>query len=166
MRNLLQHRNLITLIIASTFVVTVVFLTGTNQVFAQEAKFAIQATQKSMQDPLPGHEGHQIVIALPPRDDGKFYTGTVTYVASQPVEVVVLHPFNATATDQSHGEPLNAPFKNGKVAISLMKEFTGATNAGSLNFAGSALALHNIEGKPFSVTYSTTGWVTSPVPLP
>ena len=87
MRNLIRYENLITLTIASIFVMTVVFLTETNQVFAQEAKFAIQATQKSMQDPLPGHEGHQIVIALPPRDDGKFYTGTVTYVASQPVEV-------------------------------------------------------------------------------
>jgi hypothetical protein len=28
-----------------------------------------------MQDPLPGHEAHQIVIAAPPRDDGKLYSG-------------------------------------------------------------------------------------------
>jgi hypothetical protein len=61
---------------------------------------------------------------------------------------------------------LNGPFKNGKVAISLMKEFTGATNAGSLDFAGSALAFHNIEGKHFSVTYSIAGSVDSPTPVP
>jgi len=46
--------------------------------------FAIQKTDKSMQDPLPGHEAHQIVIALPPRDDGKMYSGQVTYSASNP----------------------------------------------------------------------------------
>ncbi len=146
--------------------VTALLATGINNAFAQEAKFAVQATAKSMQDPLLGHEGHQIVIALAPRDDGKMYSGIVTYTASQPVEVVVLHSLNASATDSDHGVPLNAPFKNGKVAISLMKEFTGATNAGSLNFAGSALALHNIDGKHFSVTYSVVGSVDSPTPVP
>ena len=155
-----------TVSIATILAVGAILIIGTNSAFAQEGKFAIQGTQKSMQDPLPGHEKHQIVIILPPRDDGKFYTGTLTYAASQPVEVVVLHPFNASATDQAHGEPLNAPFKNGKVAISLMKEFTGATNAGSLVFSGSALALHNIDGKQFSATYSVTGWVTDSVALP
>ena len=146
--------------------ISTILIAVTNNVFAQEGKFAIQGTQKSMKDPLPGHEVHQIVIILPPRDDAKFYAGMFTYTASQPVEVVVLHPFNASATDQPHGKPLNAPFKNGKVAISLMKEITGATNAGSLDFSGSALALHNIDGKPFSATYSVTGWVTAPTPLP
>ena len=119
-----------------------------------------------MQDPLPGHEGHQIVIALPPRDDGKVYSGIATYVASQPVEVVVLHPFNSSSTDSDHGEPLNAVFKNGKVAISLMQEFTGKTNAGSLDFAGSALALHNLDGKPFSVTYTIVASVDSNTAIP
>ena len=36
--------------------------------FAEPTMFAIQKTDKSMQDPLPGHETHQIVIALPPRE--------------------------------------------------------------------------------------------------
>ena len=66
-----------------------------------------------MQDPLPGHETHQIVIALPPGDDGKMYIGQVTYSASKPVQVVVLNQFNATATDEEHRQPLNAPFGNG-----------------------------------------------------
>ena len=43
-----------------------------------------------MQDPLPGHETHQIVIALPLGDDGKMYSVQVTYSASKPVQVVVL----------------------------------------------------------------------------
>ena len=166
MKNSINAKKTLSLTIATFLAISAILIVGTNNVFGQEAKFAIQTTQKSMQDPLPGHEKHQIVIILPPRDDGKFYSGTLTYAASQPVEVVVLNPFNASATDQAHGEPLNAPFKNGKVAISLMKEFTGATNAGSLDFTGSALALHNIDGKPFGATYSVTGSVTGSVPLP
>ena len=65
-----------------------------------------------MQDPLPGHQGHQIVIAAPPRTDGKVYSGIATFTASILVEVVVLHnytPTNSTSsstTNQSIGEPL------------------------------------------------------------
>jgi pimeloyl-ACP methyl ester carboxylesterase len=60
-----------------------------------------------------------------PREDGKIYSGVATFTASQPVEAVVLHGYTPSqALDQAHGEPLNAPFGNGKVAISLMKQFT------------------------------------------
>lgn len=135
--------------------------------FAEPPKmFAIQKTDKSMQDPLPGHEAHQIVIALPPRDDGKMYSGQVTYSASKAVELVVLNPFNATATDEQHGQPLNAPFGNGSVAISVMNQFNGQYNAGSTTFTGAALAFHNINGEPFSVTYATTGKLLNQTGLP
>ena len=134
--------------------------------FAEPKMFAIQKTDKSMQDPLPGHEAHQIVIALPPRDDGKMYSGQVTYSASKAVEIVVLNPFNATATDEQHGQPLNAPFGNGSVAISVMNQFNGQYNAGSTTFTGAALALHNINGEPFSVTYATAGKLLNQTGLP
>jgi hypothetical protein len=48
-----------------------------------------------MQDPLPGHQLHQIVIAALPRADGKIYSGVVTFTASVPVEVVVLHDYKS-----------------------------------------------------------------------
>ena len=134
--------------------------------FAEPAMFAIQKTDKSIQDPLPGHEAHQIVIALPPRDDGKMYSGQVTYSASKPVEIVVLNPFNATATDEQHAQPLNAPSGNGSVAISVMNQFNGEFNAGSTTFTGAALVLHNINGEPFSVTYATAGKVLNQTGLP
>ena len=96
-----------------------------------------------MQNPLPGHESHQIVIAAPPRDDGKIYSGIATYTASQPVEVVVLQSYKAGTNSTETGEPLNAPFGDGKVAISLMKQFNDSpVNAGSFVFAGNALAFH------------------------
>ncbi len=134
--------------------------------YAEPNMFAIQKTDKSIQDPLPGHETHQIVIALPPRADGKMYSGQVTYSASKAVEIVVLNPFNTTATDEQHGQPLNAPFGNGSVAISVMNQFNGQFNAGSTTFTGAALAFHNIQGEPFSVTYATTGKLLNQTGLP
>jgi hypothetical protein len=154
----------ITLIIAALSAIS--FISIGNQVFAQNTgndqsiPFVVQNTSRSMQDPLPGHEGHQIVMAAPPRSDGKVYSGTAAFTASVPVEVVVLHnytPTNSTSStdNQKYGEPLNAPFGNGKVAISLMKQFTGLPlNAGSFDFAGTALAFHTLDGKPFTVTYT------------
>ena len=155
---------LLTVLVAGIIVSSV--SNASVQAFAEPQKFAIQKTDKSMQDPLPGHEAHQIVIALPPRDDGKMYMGVVTYSASKPVEVVVLNPFNATATDETHGSPLNAPFGNGSVAISLMNQFNGEFNAGSLPFAGSALAFHTVSGDEFSVSYATAGKVVNQTGLP
>jgi hypothetical protein len=68
----------------------------------------------------------------------------------------------SSATNQSIGEPLNVPFDNGKVAISLMKKFTDSPiNAGSFVFAGNALASHNLEGKPFTITYTIDGKIDS-----
>ena len=50
----------------------------------------LQKTGVSDTDPLPGHSGHQLVMALAPRSDGKVWVGTVTWTASKPVEVVGL----------------------------------------------------------------------------
>ena len=86
----------------------------------QPMTFIVQNTTKSMQDPLPGHESHQIVIAAPPRDDGNIYSGIASYTASQPVEVVLLQSYKAVANSTETDEPLNAPFGDGKVAISLI----------------------------------------------
>jgi hypothetical protein len=128
----------------------------------QPTPFIVQNTTKSMQDPLPGHESHQIVIAAPPRDDGKIYSGIATYTASQPVEVVVLQSYNAGTNSTETGEPLNAPFGDGKVAISLMKQFNDSpVNAGSFVFAGNALAFHTLDGKPFVITYTVDADVSS-----
>jgi ABC-type glycerol-3-phosphate transport system substrate-binding protein len=54
-----------------------------NQAFAQQQdqaiSFTAQNTSASTQDPLPGHEAHQAVIAAPPREDGKIYSGVATF---------------------------------------------------------------------------------------
>ena len=128
----------------------------------QSTPFVTQKTTQSMQDPLPGHESHQVVIAAPLRDDGKIYSGIASFAASQPVEVVVLHMYESGANSTETGEPLNAPFGDGKFAASVMKQFTESSfNAGSFVFAGNALAFHNLEGKPFVITYTIDGDVSS-----
>jgi hypothetical protein len=116
----------------------------------------IQKTGVSNTDPLPGHSAHQLVMALPPRSDGKVWVGTVTWTASKPVEVVVLHMYNSSVTaDAAHGQPLIAPFGNGSVAISLVKTPSGTPVAsGSMPFAGNAVAFHTLNGDKFVVTYT------------
>ena len=116
----------------------------------------IQKTGVSDTDPLPGHSGHQLVMALAPRSDGKVWVGTVTWTASKPVEVVVLHGYNSNVTaDAAHGQPLTAPFGSGAVAISLIKTASGTPVAsGTMPFAGNALAFHTLSGDKFTVTYT------------
>ena len=51
----------------------------------QSILFVVQAARQSIQDPLPGHEPHQFVIAAPLRDDGKIYSGLASFTTSQPI---------------------------------------------------------------------------------
>lgn len=107
------------------------------QVSAQdrEVPIKVQNTSKSMQDPLPGHEMHQVVIAAPPRADGKIYSGFVTFAASVPVEVIVFDPF---------------------------KLMTTTMKANLLPFEGASLTFHQSDGKPFTVEYTIDATVKSP----
>ena len=120
--------------------------------------FAQQGTVTSIQDPLPGHESHQLALILPPRDDGAIYQGTFTYTASKPAEIVILQNFaNETEVDPTFGALATAPLGEGTVAISLLTPQYGPINAASIPFAGNALALHTLNGEPFAATYSVTG---------
>lgn len=153
-----------TSILAVALMVPVILLSAPSLASAQEEEelpneVVIQETQTSMQDPLPGHESHQAVLALPPRGDGLIWVGDTSWVASKPVEVVVLHGYNSSAvsnqTATQFGEPLKAAFGEGEVAITLVKPLSGTgVPSGSMPFAGNALAFHTLGGEPFSVTYT------------
>lgn len=108
---------------------------------------------------------HQIVVALPLREDGKIWTGTVTFTASKPIEIEVEHMYNPKVIpDARHGAPYNAKWIDNttSIALSTMTMFSNTpvtvTNTpistGSLTFAGSALVFHKTDGIPFTVTYS------------
>ena len=84
------------------------------------------------------------------------WVGDVTWTASKPVEVVVLHGYNGSAvtnqTASQFGESLTAQ-SGGEVAITLVKSDTGTpVNSGSTDYAGNALALHTLNEDPFTVT--------------
>ncbi len=116
--------------------------------------FAIQNTSTSIPDPTPGHEEfHQAVIALPFRDDGKLYTGTVTYASSHPVEVVVLQQFNQSQTATNNtATPLIIPGQD--QAIALIHEVEG-DQFDNLSFAGSALAFHSRTNENFNYIHNS-----------
>ncbi len=107
---------------------------------------------------------HAIVVALPIREDGKIWIGTVTYTASKPIEAEVLHKYLPTIKpDAEHGEPSNAKWYDGTpVAASTMTMFSNTPVAitdkpytvGSFSFIGTALLFHKTNGQPFTVTYS------------
>src|SRR5215207_1090400 len=103
--------------------------------------FVRQGTVASGQDPLPGHEGHELAFVLPPRGDGGVYSGVLTYTASKPVEVVVLHnydPQNSTAVPEEYGTELTSPLPGGggNIAITLFQPpYDAGINAASVPFA-------------------------------
>ncbi|VAX28216.1 hypothetical protein MNBD_NITROSPIRAE01-2362 [hydrothermal vent metagenome] len=122
---------------------------------AGEGKKVIkQLTLTSATDPIPGHGAHQLILLLGP-EAGKVYTGTVTFTASKPVEVVVLHEYNIDKMPgMDHGNVLIGEIGGKKYALSLM-QFSGdmqVTNSSTVNFTGSGLALHTLNGEKFTAT--------------
>src|ERR1044071_9910965 len=115
---------------------------------------------------------HQVVFALPLRNDSQIWTGTVTFTASKPIEIEVLHLYKPQSTiDAEHGEPYHATLPNNMtVAISTMTMFTDTPvkvtdtpiSTGSLQFTGSALVFHKTSGEPFTVTYTVDAVARTP----
>ena len=112
----------------------------------------------------PGQPLHSVVFALPLRDDGKIWSGKVTFTASKPIEVEVLHLYEPKEeVDSVHGEPYQAILPGNKsIAITHLRnivdvpiEMNGTgISSGTLEFVGSALVFHKTTGQPFTVTYS------------
>jgi len=119
-----------------------------------------------------GKVPHQIIFALPLRNDNKIWTGTVTFPASKSIEVEVLHGYKPQSSiDAEHGEPYHATLPNNKtIAISTMTMFTDTPvkvtdtpiSTGSLQFTGSALVFHKTSGEPFTVTYTVDALARTP----
>ena len=112
----------------------------------------------------PGQPTHEVVFALPLRTDGYIWTGTVTFTASKPIEVEVLHTYAPLEKpDDLHGQPYYAVLPGNKsIAITHLRhlvdvpiEINGTgISSGSLDFAGNALVFHKTTGEPFTVTYT------------
>jgi hypothetical protein len=131
-----------------------------------------QGIVTSTPDPLPGHEAHQSITILRLKEGNPTYQGTLTFTASKPVEVQILHrnmtQSTGNATTAATTVPtippsfgtmsiLPLPGGNGQVVSSLVlpqypEEATSFS--ASLPFAGNGLALHDLEGDEFVATYT------------
>jgi hypothetical protein len=126
-----------------------------------------QGTVSSFQDPLKGHESHQVAVILPPREDQAVYSGVISFIASRPVEVVTLHDYtlgNVSIPDE-FGAVMTAPTpwrQGGEVATAMMAlDYPENTPTLSANvpFAGNALGLHTSNGDDFLATYTVVAQV-------
>jgi hypothetical protein len=128
--------------------------------------FVEQKTVMSQPAPVrhPGQPSHEVVFALPLRDDGKVWSGMVTFTASKPIEAEILHTYAPEQKpDSLHGEPYHAVLPGNKsIAITHLRDIidvpieingTGISS-GSFNFVGNALVFHKTNGEPFTVTYT------------
>jgi hypothetical protein len=131
----------------------------TNQALAASTPFALQDTKISAPDQIPGHQMHQAVVILPPRNDSKIYSGTLTFSSSHPVELIVSHPFNLTRAPTNNAtfipEPLTVPGQN--TTLSILHEIGQGTQFDTIPFTGSSVSLHNRAGQNFTVSYSVAG---------
>jgi hypothetical protein len=142
----------------------------TTQLVTQEKeadkKIVQQGVITSTPDPLPGHEAHQSITILRLKADNTIYEGTLSFVASKPVEVQILYR-NMTGTDNPQLPKISPEFGTmsiiplpdgqGSVISSLIlpQYPEGATSfAASIPFAGNGLALHNLDGDEFVATYT------------
>jgi hypothetical protein len=147
-------------ILAAT-ILTLLFVPtlAANDAIAVTAPFALQDTKASGPDPIPGHQMHDAVVILPPRNDSKIYSGTLTFSSSHPVELIVSHPFNLTQAPANNAtfvpEPLTIPGQN--TALSILHEVGQGVQFDTIPFAGSSLSLHNRAGQNFTVSYTVAG---------
>ena len=160
---------IVTTMIMTPLFTTVIAQQENNTNVQQDTEFRVQNTTMSIPAPNANLNNqtmpHQIVIALPLRQDGKIWTGTATFTASKPIEIEVLHRYNPKILpDAKHGEPYHAKWIDGTtpIALSTMTMLSNTpvsvTNSpistGSFVFTGSVLLFHKTDGQPFTVTYT------------
>jgi hypothetical protein len=126
-----------------------------------------QGLVTSSTDPLPGHETHQSAVILRLRADNAVYDGTLTFTASKPVEVQVLHrsPNSTVPTISTEFGAINVlPLTGGSVTISnIVPQYQEGGFVASVPFSGNAISLHNIDGEPFVASYSVSADVNTDV---
>ena len=105
------------------------------------------STITSVQDPGQGHEGHQLAVILPPSEN--VYVGRMTFTASEPVQYVMLH--GPLGPGEDNGQPVWSPDGKTKYALTFVDQ---KSSSGGWWFAGNAVALHTMNEKPFTATYS------------
>ena len=122
-----------------------------QEAMAASKHYAFTQTVTSSLSPGWGHEIHQLSTILP-LNEGTIYTGTITYASSAPVQIMVLHEIGP---DDARGQPTWTVDGETFYGFTLIK----AGSAGTFDYTGASLALHNSNGTEFVATVSVDGWV-------
>ena len=148
--------NKIIIIIAIALVITsIIAIPSFTEEFADAKslkKIHFTQTISSSQDPGKGHESHQLAIILSP-NEGTLYDGSLTYTASEPVQVTILHEM---LNEQAKGQPTWTVDGKTTYGLSLIEP---EQNSGTIEFTGGALALHSPKSNQFTATVSVDGWI-------
>ena len=146
---------LITALIAiMTLSLTLLFVgSSADAVKIGEAKVA-SGTLQSMVDPGIGHESHQLAIILPPSEN--VYSGTLSYAASEPIQLVALH--GPLAEGEDSGQPIWTPDGETKFGLTFVDN---EASMGTWKFSGNALAVHTMNTDQFTVSYSVSAKETA-----
>ncbi len=115
-------------------------------------KIHFTQTITSIQDPGQGHDSHQLALILSP-SEGTIYDGSLTFTASEPVQIVVLHEINE---NDAKGQPTWTIDGKKIYGLSLIDK---GTKSDSFEFTGAALALHSASSQEFTTTVSVDGWI-------
>src|SRR5919107_1022427 len=116
--------------------------------FISDDHITIRQTATSVPGiPSPGHEDHQIVMALPPIDSGKVWVGKVSWISSEPIEVGFLIGHNQSAEDKEHSplEKLQVNGSSGSMVFA-SANLTGNTpekTIGNMDFVLDQLVFHS-----------------------
>ena len=147
-------KKLLTILIIVVAIAGIIIIPNLSEEFVNAKtlrKIEFTKTVTSSQDPGIGHESHQFALILSP-NEGTIYDGSVTYTASAPIELAVLHEISK---EDAKGQPTWSVDGNKIYGLSLIDQ---KSNSGSLEFTGAALALHS-PSQTFSATVSVDGWV-------
>ncbi len=147
---MLKKLVIISAIVSIVLVVTVLSMFSDDLAVAKpQSKVHFTKTITSSQDPGVGQDSYQFALVLSPTQ-GSLYTGSLTYAASEAVEVVVLHELDKT---DASGQPTWTVDGNTIYAMSVIEP----SKARSFDFTGVALAFRSKN--PFTVTTSVDGWI-------
>jgi hypothetical protein len=147
---MLRKLTIISVIVSVALVLTALSMLSDELAVAKpQSKVHFTKTITSSQDPGIGQGGYQFALILSP-NQGSLYTGSLTYTASDAVEVIVLHEI--TKTDDG-GQPIWTVDGNTIYAMSVIEP----SKAHSFDFTGAALAFRSQN--PFTVTASVDGWI-------
>jgi len=146
---------IIPIIAISIVIVAIITIPVMTEQFADaksRKKIDFTQTITSSTDPGQGHESHQLALILSP-NTGTLYDGSLTYSASEDVQIVVLHEISK---DEARGQPIWTVDGETFYGLSLIDP---GTSAGSFEFTGAALALHTPNPNKFTATVSVDGWI-------